>query len=459
MRVLLSQWRLLLALMLAGGIALTAACGEEEEEQGEATPAGTPAAVQVQGVTDTEIRIGSLLPLSGPMAAWGTPLAKGMQIYYDYINDHGGIYGRKIKLIVADSGYEGPMAKEAATKLVEQDKVFAFQGNLGTAVELAVYKYLEENNIIDYGILTGASYWTNPVAPTRFVSLVNYVTEGRIFGTYIAKNLDADKVGMLAQNDDYGKEGEQGVKRGLEEAGSDAEVVVEYYEAAESDMTAHIQRLKNADVDVIVAFSGVPQAASAMKVARTSLSWDVPFIISSTCAADIVATLAGFDNIEGHLTGMFLHPHWQTEGAPFITWLKDYVLPKYGQGAQWDAYIYSGMLISVDFAMVLKQAGKDLTVDSFVKAAESVCKYEAETGLPGTSTTRGPTDHAGAEVLSMARATVDRSTDPPTFKWVPFGDVTSFESTKECEKPTKPEGYDDQPGPSYYETEWVPPPE
>jgi branched-chain amino acid transport system substrate-binding protein len=441
--------------MLAAAIMLTVACGEEEDE-GEVTPGATPEAtvpMEVQGVTDTEIKIGSLLPLSGSMAAWGVPLAKGMQIYYDYINDHGGIYGRKINLTVGDSAYEGPTAKEAATKLVEQDKVFAFQGNLGTAAELAVYKYLEENNIIDYDILTGASYWTDPVAPTRFVSLVNYVTEGRIFGDYIAEELDVEKVGLLVQNDDYGKEGEEGVRQGLEEAGSDADVVVEYYEAVESDMTAHVQRLKNEEVDVIVAFSGVPQVASAMRVARETLSWDVLFIMSSTCAADITAALAGFDNIEGNLTGAFGRQYWETEESPFITWMRDYVLATYAPDEEWGAYIYGGMLVSIDFAVTLKQAGPDLTVDSFAKAAESVCKWRTETGLPGTSTTRSSTDHAGAEVESMSRATIDRSTDPPTFRWIPFGELYSFESTEDCVQPTPPAGYEDQPGPTMHEVE------
>jgi branched-chain amino acid transport system substrate-binding protein len=458
MRALLRRWPLAVVALLAAAMMLVVACGGEEEGK-EGTPGGTPKAtaqVEVQGITDTEIRVGTLLPLSGPMAAWGVPLSKGMQIYYDYINDHGGIYGRKIKLIVGDSGYEGPMAKEAATKIVEQDKVFAFQGNLGTASELAVYKYLEENNIIDYAILTGASYWTNPVTPTRFVGLVNYITEGHIFGEYIAKDLSAEKVGILAQNDDYGKEGEQGIKQGLEDNGFEGDVVVEYYEAVETDMTAHVQRLKNEGVDVIVAFTGVPQVANAMKVARTQLNWDVLFIMSSTCNAEITATLAGFDNIEGNLTGAFGRQSWETDASPFLAWLEDYVNAKYGGGEKWGAYIYGGMLVSIGFSMAVRQAGEDLTVDSFIRAAEAPCDWVTSTGLPGVATTLGPTDHNGAEAEKMAEATIDRSADPATFRWVPFGETYTFETTKECKPPTKPDGYDDQPGPSMYSEE-VPP--
>jgi branched-chain amino acid transport system substrate-binding protein len=464
MRALLRRWPLLLVAALAVSMMLMAACEEEEEEGGEVTPGAevtaeadgevTPAVeVEVQGVTDTEIKVGTILPLTGTAAAWGVSLNEGMQAYYDYINDNGGIYGRKITLIVGDSAYEGPMAKEAATKLVEQDKVFLIQGSLGTAAHMAIYKYLEENNIIDYAILSGNSTWTDPVAPTRFVGLVDYVTEGRVFGKYIAENYEGAKVGILAQNDDYGKEGEEGTKQGLEENDADVEVVTEYYEAVQSDMTSQAQRLRNEGVDVIVVWSAPVQAGSLIKAARETLNWDVDFILSSTLALDVVAVLAGFDNIEGSLTGAFGRLSWETD-VPFIAWLKDEVLAKYAPDVKWDGTVYGGMLVSIDVAMTLKQAGPDLTVDSFVAAAESICEYEAQTGLvPGS---RSAADHAAVQAEMMARATIDRSTDPPTFRWVPFGEITSFESVTDCVQPTPPPGYDEQPGPSYYE-EWETP--
>src|SRR4030042_1739711 len=138
------------------------------------------------GVTATEIKLGTLLPLSNTAAAaWGVPISKGMKAYFDYINDNGGIYGRKINLIIGDSQYVGPVAIEAARKLAEQDKVFAFQGGLGTAAEAAVFRYPEEKGIPDMFLLTGETPWTEPMRRTRFPHLVDYLTEGRILGQYI----------------------------------------------------------------------------------------------------------------------------------------------------------------------------------------------------------------------------------------------------------------------------------
>ncbi len=173
MRTLLKRWPLLLVAVLALSMSLGLSCGEDEED-GDTTPsAGETAAAtkapetggDTTGVTDTEITIGTLLPMSNSSAAaWGVPLSRGMKAYYDYINDQGGIYGRKINFIVADSQYTGPVASESVRKLVERDNIFALQGSLGTAAHSAVWKYLEEKGVPDMYILTGNTKWTVPIA-------------------------------------------------------------------------------------------------------------------------------------------------------------------------------------------------------------------------------------------------------------------------------------------------------
>ncbi len=262
MRTLLKRWPLLLVAVLAAGMLLMVACGDDEDEEGKATPGATAkvtakataGAGDTTGVTDTEIKIGTLLPMSQTAAAtWGVGLSKGMKAYFDYINDQGGIYGRKINFIIGDSQYTGPVAIEAARKLVEQDKVFALQGGLGTEAEGAVYKYLEEKGVPDMFLLTGETMFTEPLARNRFAFLVDYLTEGRILGQYIAENFDGKKLGILAQNDDFGKEGEEGLKLGIEDKGASMETTTEYYDSTQNDVTAQTQRLKNANVDVIAA--------------------------------------------------------------------------------------------------------------------------------------------------------------------------------------------------------------
>src|SRR3990170_824977 len=260
------RYRLLVALagaLLAAGLLVTA-CGEEEEEV-QGTPAATattPAAAEVPGVTDTEIVLGTHFPLSQHLAAAYAPIATaGMKGYFDYINDtEGGVNGRKIRFIICDSQYSPPVAAECARKLVEQDKVFAIVGGLGTPAHSAVWKYLEENGVPDMFILTGATKWTEPVVKTRFGGNPDYETEGKILGQYIAENYDGQKLGIVAQNDDFGEDGIKGLTAGIE--GSDVEVIsTERFEATAADLTAQVQRVKNAGAEVMAVYAVPPQAA------------------------------------------------------------------------------------------------------------------------------------------------------------------------------------------------------
>lgn len=416
-------------------------CGSSDEKasDGSATPAG-----DTTGVTDTEIRLGTLMPLSGnPAAAWGISLSKSMQAYFDYINDQGGVYGRKLKLFVGDNQYSGPVASEAIRKLVEQDQIFALIGSLGTEAHTAVYKYLEERGIPDLYILTGDSKWTVPVARNRFTALMDYTTEGHLFAKYVKENFDGKKLGILAQNDDYGKEGEAGMKDGLKELNANVDVTVEYYDATQSDVTAQVQRLKGDGVDVM-AFWGTPVvAANMMKTARETLSWDVPMMINGANALEIVATLAGFDNIEATISAVIGVQSYELSNPAIAE--KKAILAKYAPDVVWDNTSLGGYVIAQGIVGYLKQTGPNPTRESFLKAVESLCEYMCDTCLVPASTS--PTDHRLVDAEVMAKATIDRSTNPPTFKWVPFGDPIDFEGTRDCTVPTPPPGAEKEPGP------------
>jgi branched-chain amino acid transport system substrate-binding protein len=398
---------------------------------------------QTRGVTDAEIRIGTLLPLSGnPAAAWGIALGQGMQVYFDYINDNGGIYGRKLKLFVEDNQYSGPVAAEAVRKLVEQDDVFAIQGSLGTEAHTAIYNYLEERGIPDLFILSGNHKWTYPTAHNRFTALMDYETEGRLFARYMYQTYNGKRLGILAQNDDYGKEGEIGIKDELKTLGADISVTTEYYDATQSDVTSQVQRLKNANIDVMMFWGQPIQAANMIKTARQTLSWDVPMILNSTNAQDIMFTLAGPENIEGTVSAVIGGQAYQTE-YPEIQNVKN-IMAKYAPGVPFDNTTLSGYIISAGVAAFIKQAGPDLTRDGLIAAMESLCQYFCDTCLVPASTS--PADHRLVEAEILARATFDNSTNPPGMRWQPFGDPFDFESTKECTRPTPPPGAEDQPG-------------
>src|SRR3990170_2965129 len=280
----------LLTLAALTAVTLTA-CGSSEEPppQG-ATPArpeASPAVEEVPGVTDTEIKLGTHLPLSQTPAAAYAPIGNGMRVYFDYINDtQGGVYGRKITLLIGDDHYNPPDTVEVVRKLVEQDKVFAIVGGLGESTHLAVYKYLEERGVPDLFISSGISEWTEPLVRTRFGGNPVYITEGEMLGQYIAENHDGKMLGLLLQNDEFGFEGGDGILRGIE--GSDVEVVAtEYYEEVEWDVTAQAQRLKNAGAEVVAAYAIPPPAASLVKAAREILNWDAPIIVTGVDATDL----------------------------------------------------------------------------------------------------------------------------------------------------------------------------
>jgi ABC-type branched-subunit amino acid transport system substrate-binding protein len=411
-------------------VAFSACGGGEEEKEGtpQATKAAgvTPSAGNTTGVTDTQILIGSHLPLSGLAAAWGVDLKAGMDAYFSYINDQGGVNGRKIKLLVEDSQYTGPVTAEVVRKLVEQDKVFAMMAGLGSQAESAVWKYLESNGVPDMFILTGDSKWTEPVVKSRFNFLITYPTEGQILGKYIADNFAGKKLGIIEQNDEFGQEGEKGLREGIKDA--NMSVVVETYEETQSDLIGQVQRLKNENVDVIAAYAMPVQVASVIKGAHETLSWDVPIVITGVDAVEIVGALAGLDNIEGTISVVFAHQAFEKE-VPGIAQHWD-IMAKYAPGKTPNNLTLTGASVAEFMTKVLQDAGPDLTRESFLDAAESICGWMSSTSLVPVN--MSPTDHRPIEVEKYVRATVDRTTDPPTFTWEPFGDPYGFESTPQC---------------------------
>jgi len=427
-QALLKRWPVLLVTLLVAGMLPVMSCGGGEEKT-EKTP----------GVSDSEIKIGALLPLSQTAAAaWGIPISQGMKAYFDYINDQGGIYGRKINLIVGDSEYTGPVASEAVRKLVEEDQVFAVQGTLGTDAESAVYQYLEEKGVPDMYILTGESRFTEPVARNRFGFLVDYTDEGRILGKYIADNFNGQKLGIIAQNDDFGKEGEQGLKEGIQENGAQLDTVTEYYDVTQTDITAQVQRLKNDNVDVI-GFYGMPaQAAGLFITARQSLNWDVPVVMTGTDAVEIVGALAGYENIQGAVSVVYGHQAFETD-VPGVAKHQE-IMAKYAPGVKPSNLTLVGAAISEAMVGLMDQAGANLTRDSFLNAAEAVCKFVCSTCLVPTTTS--PTDHRPTEVELFEKAT---GTTADTFRWEPFGEPYGFETTKDCTPATASPGSTEQP--------------
>lgn len=370
------------------------------------------------GVTANEVRFGIHLPLSqSPAAAYG-PLADGMRAYFDYVNDaEGGVNGRKVTLIAGDDHYTPSDSIEVVRKLVEQDEVFGIVGGLGEETHEAVWKYLEERKIPDLFISSGLSRWTDPVAKTRFGGNPVYLQESQMLGKYIVDHYDGKKLGLLIQNNEFGQEGERGVRLAIEGTGVNI-VAVETYESTQFDVTAQTQRLKNSGAEVLLAYAIPPPAASLVKTAREVLNWDVPIVVTGVDATELFLQLAGAQNAEGVVSVVFGHQAHETDN-PGIKKYRE-AMAKYAPGIEISNITLYGYTMGELTVEGLKRAGKNLTRESMVDALEGIRKFQCSVCLMPVSFSA--TDHRPFEIEVYIEV-VDG-------QWETFGEPVDFETTK-----------------------------
>src|SRR5271163_3630614 len=217
------------------------------------------------GATDTEIKIGNIMPYSGPASAYGV-IGKTEQAYFNKINAEGGINGRKINFISYDDGYSPPKAVEQARKLVESDEVLVVFNPLGTPSNSAIQKYLNSKKVPQLFVATGATKWNDPKDfPWTMGWQPNYQSETQIYAKYILKNMPNAKIAVMFQNDDYGKDYLKGLKDGLGQKAASMIVAEESYETSEPTIDSHIVKLKSSGADVFVDISIPKFAAQAIK--------------------------------------------------------------------------------------------------------------------------------------------------------------------------------------------------
>ncbi len=440
---MLSQLRrglLLAALLLASLLILSCGGDEEAEETPAASPEGSPVATEpagdetpttqdVPGVTDTEILLGAHFPLSQTPAAAYAPIADGMRAYFEYVNSQGGVHGRKITFIVADDHFNPSDSIEVTRRLVEQDGIFAMVGGLGDLTHAAVFKYLEEQGVPDMFIGGGTVRFTDPVVKTRFGGNPDYDTEGRMIGKYLAETYPGKKLAFLLENDEFGMDGKAGVLAGME--GSGIEVVAEEtYEPIQWDVTAQTQRLKNANPDVIVAYAVPPPAASLVKVARETLDWDVPIVVTGVVQTDIFIQLAGAENAEGVVSVVFGKQIYETDDPGIQEHIR--IMEEFGQGVPYSNFTLYGHSMAELMVKALENAGRDLTRESLVEGAEAIRDYCCTFCLFPANLS--PTDHRPSEMEVYNRV--------ENGAWVPFGEPVNFESSPgdaiACEGKDKP---------------------
>ena len=369
----------------------------------------------VPGVTDDEIVLGTHTSLTGPIAVY-SQIANTTKAYFDFINEtKGGVNGRKIKYLLEDDAYSPPKTVDLVRKLVEQDKIFALLNGLGTPTHLQVVDYLQEQGVPDLFVATGATEWVkDPAArPMVFGSLTNYVGEGVILGQYIAENFAGQKLGLMRQNDDFGLDGITGIRQGVGDA---LEIVgEETHEVLDADLNAPVDRLKAAGADVIAIWATPRQFSTAIKHARLDLDWDVPFVLSTVSANEFSVVLAGPEVLEGTVSVVYLRQAWEVDDPGVAKHLE--IIRQYAGIDDATTLTIYGQHIAELMEEVLKRAGKDLTRESLINAAESVSGFQCSVCL--FTANMSPTDHDPVQAAFLARAEGGR--------WIRFGNLISYE--------------------------------
>ena len=372
------------------------------------------------GATDTTIKLGNIVPYSGPASAYGV-VGKAQSAYFKMINDQGGINGRKIDYISNDDAYSPPKSVEQTRKLVESDEVLLMFSALGTASNSAIHKYLNAKKVPQLFNASGATKWNDPKNfPWTMGWLPSYQSEGRIYAKYLLKEKPGAKIAVLFQNDDFGKDYLKGLKDGMGAAASQI-VIEESYELTEPTVDSHIVKIKSLNPDVVVSFTTPKFAAQTIKKIG-ELAWKPTQIVANVSASTgTVMKPAGFENAQGVISAAYAKdtsdPQWKDDPA-----MKAYLafLAKYAPDINpSDSSAVTGYNIAETMALLLKQCGDDLTRANVMKQAASLKGIQQSLLLPGVLINTSPTDFAPIEQLQLMKFEGER--------WVLFGDVLAGE--------------------------------
>jgi branched-chain amino acid transport system substrate-binding protein len=372
------------------------------------------------GASDTEIKIGNIMPYSGPASAYGV-IGKTEQAYFDKINADGGINGRKINFITYDDAYSPPKAVEQARKLVESDEVLVVFNPLGTPSNSAIQKYLNGKKVPQLFVATGATKWNDPKDfPWTMGWQPSYQSEAHIYAKYLLKEKPDAKIGVLYQNDDFGKDYLKGLKDGF---GAKASMIIaeESYETSEPSIDGHIVKLKSSNADVFISITTPKFAAQAIKK-LAEIDWH-PLHIVSNVSSSVGGVLkpAGYENSQGILSAAYAKdgadPQWDND--PGMKKFFEFLAKYYPEGDKLNSSVVYGYGAAQTMVKVLQMCGDDLTRANVMKQAASLKDFEPDTLLPGVKINTSATDFAPIAQLQMMRFKGE--------KWDLFGPIISGE--------------------------------
>jgi len=371
------------------------------------------------GATDTEIKIGNIVPYSGPASAYGV-IGRTETAYFKKINDAGGINGRKINFISYDDAYSPPKTVEQARKLVESDEVLLIFNSLGTPPNSAIQKYMNSKKVPQLFVATGATKWNDPKDfPWTMGWQPNYQSETQIYAKYILKNKPDAKIAVFYQNDDYGKDYLKGLKDGLGQKAASMIVAEESFETSEPTIDNHIVKLKSTGADIFINISTPKFAAQAIKKIA-EIQWKpMHFLNNVSVSVGAVIKPAGFENSQDIISANYLKDAAdnQWDNDPGMKEFLAFLEKDFPEGNKLDSLIVTGFGVAQTLVQVLKQCGDDLTRANVMKQAANLKDFRTEVLLPGIKINTSPTDFAPISQLQLMKFKGE--------KWELFGDVIS----------------------------------
>jgi ABC-type branched-subunit amino acid transport system substrate-binding protein len=371
------------------------------------------------GATDTEIKIGNIMPYSGPASAYGVE-GKTEAAYFNKINAEGGINGRKVKFISYDDAYSPPKTVEQARKLVESDEVLLIFNPLGTASNAAIQKYMNEKKVPQLFVGSGAKKWNDPKQfPWTMGWAPNYQSEGRIYAKYILKERPTGKIGILYQNDDYGKDYVKGIWDGLGPKAASMIIAERSYEISNPTIDPHVVALKSEGADIFISITTPKFAAQSIKKVA-ELAWKPLFILNGVAASTgTVMKPAGLENGQNIISATYAKdptdPQWKDDVGirNFDAFLSKY----FPEGNREDQNAMTGYNVAQTMVYVLEKCGDDLTRANIMKQAAGIKSLQLEGLLPGVTINTSATDFAPIKQFQLRKFKGER--------WELFGDVVS----------------------------------
>ncbi|HUP47940.1 MAG TPA: ABC transporter substrate-binding protein [Thermoanaerobaculia bacterium] len=355
-------------------------------------PAERAAAPVDPGISDTEIIIGSWGPLSGPAALWGSVL-RGMETYFELVNEEGGIHGRRIRFVYRDDGYEPPRTVAAVREMVQREQVFAFAGGLGTAPGMAVREFITSNRIPWVAPASGSSHWAWPQNRYLFSVYPLYADEAAVIVDH-ALSLGVKRLGVVYQNDDYGKGGLVGAEMAAEKGG--AQIVAALpVEIMDTDLSSHIVRLRQAGAEGVLLWV-LPRQAAILVGTAANLNFK-PRWFASTTLSDMAMMHQVTNGLWAGVTFATLGNPWDASDATMQRYRQAF--EKKHPDINWGAFPAAGFLFAEPMVEGLRRAGRDLTREKLVEALETLDGFEGT----GPAITFGPERRQGVRSVMLMR--------------------------------------------------------